>query len=115
MAKDVVTGFLDGDNRARGRPVGAAIDKSVVLLDKSGALLIADDVGNTVWRGHVGGPIASFLKAATLRRAPAEASSAWAIANAVFYATGKGVPELPIRIEDIAGGLSEYSHHRGCA
>jgi hypothetical protein len=43
MAQDVVTGFLDSDNRARGRPVGLAIDKS-------GALLIADDVGNTVWR-----------------------------------------------------------------
>jgi glucose/arabinose dehydrogenase len=43
MAQDVVTGFLNGDNQARGRPVGLAIDKS-------GALLIADDVGNTVWR-----------------------------------------------------------------
>jgi glucose/arabinose dehydrogenase len=42
-AQDVVTGFLNGDNEARGRPVGLAIDKS-------GALLIADDVGNTVWR-----------------------------------------------------------------
>jgi glucose/arabinose dehydrogenase len=43
MAQDVVTGFLDGNSHARGRPVGLA-------LDKSGALLIADDVGNTVWR-----------------------------------------------------------------
>jgi glucose/arabinose dehydrogenase len=43
MPKDVVTGFLDGNDHARGRPVGLA-------LDKSGALLIADDVGNTVWR-----------------------------------------------------------------
>jgi glucose/arabinose dehydrogenase len=43
MAQDVVTGFLNSDNQARGRPVGVAIDKS-------GALLIADDVGNTVWR-----------------------------------------------------------------
>jgi glucose/arabinose dehydrogenase len=43
MAQDVVTGFLNNDNQARGRPVGLAIDKS-------GALLIADDVGNTVWR-----------------------------------------------------------------
>jgi glucose/arabinose dehydrogenase len=43
MAMDVVTGFLDSDNRGRGRPVGVAIDKS-------SALLIADDVGNTVWR-----------------------------------------------------------------
>ena len=43
MAQDIVTGFLNGDNQARGRPVGVAIDKT-------GALLIADDVGNTVWR-----------------------------------------------------------------
>ena len=42
MAQDVVTGFLDGD-KARGRPVGLA-------LDSKGALLIADDVGNTIWR-----------------------------------------------------------------
>jgi glucose/arabinose dehydrogenase len=43
MAQDVVTGFLNSENQARGRPVGLAVDKS-------GALLIADDVGNTVWR-----------------------------------------------------------------
>jgi glucose/arabinose dehydrogenase len=43
MAQDVVTGFLNRDDQARGRPVGLAIDKT-------GALLIADDVGNTVWR-----------------------------------------------------------------
>jgi glucose/arabinose dehydrogenase len=50
MAQDVVTGFLNSDNEARGRPVGLAIDKS-------GALLIADDVGNTVWRvAAAGGP-----------------------------------------------------------
>ena len=42
MAQDVVTGFLDGEN-ARGRPVGVGIDGT-------GALLIADDAGNTVWR-----------------------------------------------------------------
>jgi glucose/arabinose dehydrogenase len=42
-AEDVLTGFLDFDGNARGRPVGVAIDKA-------GALLIADDVGNTVWR-----------------------------------------------------------------
>ncbi|MEE3624202.1 sorbosone dehydrogenase family protein [Nitrospirillum sp. BR 11752] len=40
---DVVTGFLDAEGHAHGRPVGLAIDKT-------GALLIADDVGNTVWR-----------------------------------------------------------------
>jgi hypothetical protein len=43
MAKRAMsTGFLDSD-KARRRPVGVA-------FDKSGALLIADDVGNTVWR-----------------------------------------------------------------
>ncbi|WP_454629784.1 PQQ-dependent sugar dehydrogenase [Bradyrhizobium cenepequi] len=42
-AQDVVTGFLNANDRARGRPVGLAIDRA-------GALLIADDVGNTVWR-----------------------------------------------------------------
>jgi glucose/arabinose dehydrogenase len=40
--KDVLTGFLKDDD-ALGRPVGVAIDRK-------GALLVADDVGNTVWR-----------------------------------------------------------------
>jgi glucose/arabinose dehydrogenase len=39
---DVLSGFLE-DGKARGRPVGVA-------LDKRGALLVADDVGNVVWR-----------------------------------------------------------------
>ena len=38
----VLTGFLEGD-KARGRPVG-------VLLDQRGGLLVADDVGNRIWR-----------------------------------------------------------------
>ena len=42
MPQDVVTGFLNGDT-ARGRPVGLAVDNK-------GGLLIADDIGNTVWR-----------------------------------------------------------------
>ena len=41
--QDIVTGFLNADGKARGRPVGVAIGKD-------GALLIADDLGNTVWR-----------------------------------------------------------------
>ncbi|MDB4881426.1 MAG: glucose/sorbosone dehydrogenase [Gemmatimonadetes bacterium] len=40
---DVLTGFLDDHGNARGRPVGVAIDGR-------GALLVADDVGNTIWR-----------------------------------------------------------------
>lgn len=41
--EDILTGFLSKDGDAYGRPVGVAVDKS-------GALLVADDVGNTVWR-----------------------------------------------------------------
>jgi len=45
---DVLTGFLSADGKAFGRPVGVA-------LDKQGALLVADDVGNVVWRLHAAG------------------------------------------------------------
>ena len=40
---DILTGFIGEDDKARGRPVGVAIDSQ-------GALLVADDVGNIVWR-----------------------------------------------------------------
>jgi hypothetical protein len=40
---DVLTGFVKENGDAMGRPVGVAIDRS-------GALLVADDVGNVVWR-----------------------------------------------------------------
>ena len=40
---DVLTGFLDAKGNAQGRPTGVA-------LAADGALLVADDVGNTVWR-----------------------------------------------------------------
>jgi glucose/arabinose dehydrogenase len=40
---DVLTGFLDEDGKARGRPVG-------VITDRTGGLLVADDVGNVIWR-----------------------------------------------------------------
>lgn len=40
---DVLTGFVGPDGNAWGRPVGVAIDTR-------GALLVADDVGNVVWR-----------------------------------------------------------------
>jgi glucose/arabinose dehydrogenase len=43
MPADVLTGFVSNKDQAQGRPVGVAIDKA-------GALLVADDVGNTVWR-----------------------------------------------------------------
>lgn len=42
-AEDVLTGFLSEDEQAMGRPVGVAVDKH-------GALLVADDVGDVIWR-----------------------------------------------------------------
>jgi glucose/arabinose dehydrogenase len=41
--RDVLTGFLNKDGKAHGRPAG-------VIIDKSGALLVADDSGNRIWR-----------------------------------------------------------------
>ncbi|CAB3821986.1 PQQ-dependent sugar dehydrogenase [Achromobacter piechaudii] len=42
-ARDVLTGFLNASGQAQGRPVGVAIDGQ-------GDLLVADDVGNAIWR-----------------------------------------------------------------
>ena len=41
--EDVLTGFVDAGGDALGRPVGVAVDRA-------GALLVADDVGNVIWR-----------------------------------------------------------------
>ena len=49
-AIDVLTGFLDDQGQSRGRPVGVAIDTR-------GALLVADDVGNVIWRVTAAGPV----------------------------------------------------------
>jgi glucose/arabinose dehydrogenase len=54
---DILTGFVDDNDKARGRPVGVAIDKQ-------GALLVADDVGNTVWR------VTPAAKSARLQQSP---------------------------------------------
>jgi len=43
MPEDVLTGFVNEDGQALGRPVGVAVDNT-------GALLVADDVGNIIWR-----------------------------------------------------------------
>jgi len=43
VPEDVLTGFVDAEGNALGRPVGVAVDRA-------GALLVADDVGNVVWR-----------------------------------------------------------------
>lgn len=41
--QDFLTGFLNASNQAQGRPVGVA-------TDRTGALLVADDAGNIIWR-----------------------------------------------------------------
>jgi len=46
--QDFLTGFLNANDQAQGRPVG-------VIVDQTGALLVADDVGNIVWRVAYGG------------------------------------------------------------
>lgn len=56
--QDVLTGFLNEKGEARGRPVGVAIDFS-------GAVLVADDVGNTIWRIS---PVAETTYEAPVRR-----------------------------------------------
>jgi glucose/arabinose dehydrogenase len=43
LPADVLTGFISADDEALGRPVG-------VVIDRAGALLVTDDVGNIVWR-----------------------------------------------------------------
>lgn len=43
MPVEILSGFVNGEGEAYGRPVGVAVDKR-------GALLVADDVGNVVWR-----------------------------------------------------------------
>ncbi len=59
---DVLTGFLSPGGKANGRPVGVAIDKR-------GALLVADDVGNVIWR------VSATPAAATVSAAGAAANT----------------------------------------
>ncbi|MDQ2879014.1 MAG: sorbosone dehydrogenase family protein [Pseudomonadota bacterium] len=49
---DVLGGFLTAKGEAQGRPVG-------VITDATGALLVADDVGNTIWRVSAKAPAAT--------------------------------------------------------
>jgi len=49
-AVDVLSGFLDAKGQARGRPVG-------VIFDATGSLLVADDVGNVIWRVSSSAPV----------------------------------------------------------
>ena len=57
---DVLTGFLNAKGEAQGRPVG-------VITDQTGALLVADDVGNVIWRVSAAGQPAAGQPAAGQR------------------------------------------------
>jgi glucose/arabinose dehydrogenase len=59
MPRDVVTGFVNANHESMGRPVG-------LTTDKSGALLVADDVGNRVWR--VSGEAVKFSQDKTFQK-----------------------------------------------
>jgi glucose/arabinose dehydrogenase len=59
-AQDILTGFVNDDGKAHGRPVGVA-------EDKAGALLVADDVGNVVWRVAPSGPASAAAETSTVQ------------------------------------------------
>jgi glucose/arabinose dehydrogenase len=63
-AKTFVGGFIDRDGKVHGRPVGVA-------FDPSGALLVADDTGNAIWRVTPLQPAAEVSRQAPNRPAPA--------------------------------------------
>ena len=66
---DFLTGFLSAEGEAYGRPVGVA-------LDTKGALLVADDVGNVIWRVASVRPASASTAPASAALAPAPAASA---------------------------------------
>ena len=65
---DVLSGFLDARDRAQGRPVGVA-------LDAGGALLVADDVGNVIWRVAAGPSAAAASASDPAAKADGSATS----------------------------------------
>ena len=58
---NVLTGFVNEDDEAYGRPVGVA-------LDKQAALLVADDVGNTIWRVTLSSTVSGTIRESPARR-----------------------------------------------
>jgi glucose/arabinose dehydrogenase len=86
-AQDVVTGFVEGD-QARGRPVGVGIDGT-------GALLVADDAGNTVWRVAAADGRVSPSPVATDAAAAGAAGTASAPNTAAPAAGASTPPDAP--------------------
>ena len=74
---DVLTGFLSAKDDARGRPVGVAIDKR-------GALLVADDVGDAVWRVSAASDISTIaIDISTAERRPRLEKGSWRVLRVV--------------------------------
>lgn len=63
MPEDILTGFVDKDGDALGRPVDVAVDRT-------GASLVADDVGNTIWRVKPGAVVPEMAQGATSKFRP---------------------------------------------
>ncbi|MCT7668044.1 PQQ-dependent sugar dehydrogenase [Shinella kummerowiae] len=91
-AQDVVTGFLEND-QVHGRPVGLGIDGT-------GALLIADDAGNTVWR------VAAADGSVTAQPIPSDRVATSAVINEDHGSTGDGAEERSDSQTDISPAVS---------
>jgi glucose/arabinose dehydrogenase len=91
--QDVVTGFIKGEE-VHGRPVGVGIDGT-------GALLVADDAGNTVWRVAAADGRISPAPVGTDQTAPGQASAAPAGTAPADMASGRASTLTP-SVTDVA-------------
>lgn len=82
---DVLTGFLDDSGKALGRPVGVAIDRK-------GALLVADDVGNVIWRVEGPNTLTTTPAAPPAPEQPAAASPVEPSASSLTVEPGASAP-----------------------
>jgi hypothetical protein len=103
----LLTGFLDRDENAQGRPVGVAVDPR-------GGILVADDAGNTVWRVSGTHPHAVAAALPTLaERYPAAIRSAEAAVTGPAASNRRCVDanatENPESGDFAAGGFALYS------
>lgn len=102
---DVLDGFLSDDGEAYGRPVGVA-------LDRGGALLVADDVGNTIWRVSADvAPAATFPVGPPRRQAQAGHGQ---IATATTAAS-RGCAPAAAANPDLGGLIREHFIHSRAA
>lgn len=97
--QDIVTGFLNGEEEARGRPVGLG-------FDGTGALLVADDAGNTVWRVTADGATPPPEPVGT-DQMPEGSPAATALQGAAPEAGAAGAADAPTPAVDPAAPSSD--------